>query len=154
MATIHAIYASTSGNVEWVIDTIADAWRLAGHQVNTHRAEITSPDVIAENDLFLFGTSTWEHGELNPFFVKLYEAMEKMDFSNKSAFFIGCGDFRYEPVLFNAGIQFIVDRWKNNSGTELYHTLKFNNDPKLSADKLLQPWITATTELLATRSSS
>jgi flavodoxin len=142
------VYASTSGNVEFVIDTIADHWRQAGHLVETHRAEVTSIDIVTQNQLFLFGTSTWEHGELNPFFVPLYEKLQTIDCTNKSAFFVGCGDYRYEPVLFNRGIQLIQERWESQGGQVNYHPLKINNDPSLSLHNLIEPWINQTKDLL------
>lgn len=151
MATIHAIYASTSGNVELVVDTISAGWQQAGQQVISSRAEATSPEVLTHNSLFLFATSTWDHGIMNPFFNTLYEQMSTIDCSNKAAFFVGCGDFRYEPVLFNTGIQLILERWKERGGQELYHPLKLNGDPTKSLDNLIRPWVQATAQLLQQR---
>lgn len=151
MATIHAIYASTSGNVEFVVDTIAAGWQQAGQEVILSRAEVTPAEVINHNSLFLFATSTWDHGIMNPFFNALYEHMGTLDCSHKAAFFVGCGDFRYEPVLFNTGIQSILERWKERGGEELYHPLKLNGDPSKSLDNLIKPWIQATVPLLQQR---
>jgi flavodoxin len=142
--TIHAIYATTSGNTEFVIDTVAEIWRTGGWTVETHRAERTSPDLIAQNSLFLFGTSTWDRGSVNPFFTKLYEAMKHMSFAGKSGFFVGSGDNRYEPIQFNMGIQQIMECWKNQGGVELYHPLKINGEPHTVLDVLIRPWAQAT----------
>lgn len=141
MATVHTIFASASGNVEFVVDTIKAAWEEQGHYVEMHRAEVTSKEVIEHNNLFLLATSTWDHGEMSTYFKPLYEEMESMDLSGKYAFFVGCGDFRYEPVRFNTGIQDIHDRWLEQGGTKLHHPLKINGAPMLSVDNVINPWI-------------
>lgn len=65
---LHVIYASTSGNVETVVETAAAVWREQGLTVELHRAEQTSIELVKENSQFVIATSTWEHGALNPFF--------------------------------------------------------------------------------------
>jgi flavodoxin len=78
---------------------------------------------------------------MNPFFNPIYEAITKTDCNGKAAFFIGCGDFRYEPILFNMGIQKIHDAWIKQNGKVMHHPLKINGDPQLAMEKVVYPWI-------------
>jgi flavodoxin len=129
MKDIHVIYASTSGNTERVVETIGDILKDKGVNVFYHRAEITDIEIVKVNNLFLFATSTWEHGELNPYFKKLFEAMKSMNMSGKYAGFVGCGDTRYEPVLFCEGMEILRRVFLENKGQEIYEVLKINGDP-------------------------
>lgn len=127
--TIHVIYASTSGNVEKVVETAAEVLRQAGLAVELHRAEQTPLSVITDNDTFILASSTWEHGVLNPFFQRLYSEMKDQDFTGKRAGFMGCGDRRYESVLFNEGIKMINRLWTKQGGQQLHHMHIIDGDP-------------------------
>lgn len=137
---IHAIYASTSGNTELVIERIAETWKQQGLAVELHRAEQTDPEVIKQNSLFLLGTSTWEHGQLNPFFKKLFDALKEIDCINKSAFFVGLGDMRYEPVLFCGGMELLKERWLSRQGVQLSESLKINGEPHSLLPTIVTQW--------------
>lgn len=141
MESVQAIYASTSGNVEMTVEAVAEGWRQTGVEVFLHRSEIVPPEIISDNRLFLFAASTWEHGEFNPYFAPIFEKISTTDCSGKTAFFVGCGDYRYEPVKFNMGIQKIMDTWVAQGGQAIFHPLKINGDPQLAMEKVIQPWI-------------
>ncbi len=147
-SVIHCIYASTSGNVEIVVETVAEALKAQGFQTELHRAEQTKIDLIQNNQNFIFATSTWERGTINPFFVPLLEEMKKADFTGKKAGFIGLGDIRYEAVLFNRGIDLIHDAWKANHGEVLFRLLKLNGDPYAQLDSVVKPWAEGIAPLL------
>lgn len=137
---LHAIYASTSGNVEIVVEKVAELWRQQGLAVELHRAEQTSPEVIAQADLFLLATSTWEHGVLNPFFQPLHKAMSTMDCHGKKALFIGLGDTRYEPVLFCEGVETLRRTWLAQGGEQLGVTMKVNGEPYHVLNTSVKTW--------------
>jgi flavodoxin I len=137
---VHIIYASTSGNVEWIVEQLAELSRLDGIAVELHRAEQTSPDVITNNKHFFLATSTWEHGELNAFYMPLYKALQQIDCTGKQASFFGLGDIRYEPVHFCRGIDFLKQRWLERGGTEVGVTFKLNGDPFHQTQDLIFPW--------------
>lgn len=138
--TLHCIYASTSGNVEKVVETVAQRWRDLGWQVTLHRAEKTQLSTIQDNTHFLFATSTWEHGVLNPFFARLFNEMTKADFTGKQAAFIGLGDTRYEPVLFCEGMQIVRQNWLKNHGQEVGSALRINGEPYSRLETMVIPW--------------
>lgn len=133
---IHFIYASTSGNVEFVMDSVAESWRKKGVEVQIMRAEQTSIDIIRNNRFFVFGTSTWEHGVLNPFFKKLAQEMKTLDCSDKMAAFIGLGDIRYERVLFCRGMQTLLDLWQKQNGQVIGVPIKVNGEPFDQIEKI------------------
>src|SRR3989344_390533 len=137
---INLVYASTSGNVEVVMETVAKVLRQNSFEIMLSRAEKTPIETVKKNKYFVFGTSTWEHGQLNPFFQKLYEAMQTKNFQNKEAAFVGCGDRRYEPVLFCEGINKVHGLWLKKDGKVVGTILKIQGEPYEDLDSLVVPW--------------
>lgn len=137
---IDLVYASTSGNVEVTIETIAKDLVKNGYKVVLSRAEKTPIETIKKNNFFVFGTSTWEHGQLNPFFQELFEAMQALNFQNKEAAFVGLGDRRYEPVLFCEGIEHIHRLWIEKGGKAVGTILKIQGEPYEILDSMVVPW--------------
>lgn len=138
---IHIIYASTSGNTEFIMDKVADVWRKKGKDVFLHRSEKTDISVIKENKYFLLATSTWDHGVINPFFNILLSEMKKTDFSGKYAAFIGLGDRRYEKYLFCTGMLSLKEVWENSNGASLGVALTIGREPfDELIDKLVVDW--------------
>lgn len=137
---IQVIYASTSGNTEIVVEKVADIWREHGYMVELHRAEKTDPEIINRHSLFLLATSTWEHGQLNPFFKKIFDHLKTVNCSQKTAMFLGCGDTRYEPVLFCGGMETLRERWITQGGQEIGERLKINGEPYAILDTTVTQW--------------
>lgn len=140
LPTVHIIYASASGNTEAVSEHIAERIQLARVPVLISRAERCDAQVLLETDYFLFATSTWEHGVLNPFFKTLYTSMGESNLSGKYAGFVGLGDTRYEPVLFCKGVDDLLERFKDAGGRQLGTTLKINGDPYKHLDGVVGDW--------------
>lgn len=136
MTKIHIIYASTSGNVEFVCETVAKLLTKKNFEIELHRAEVTNFSIIDKNDFFILAASTWDHGIINPFFDKLMKEIENANLSGKKAIFIGLGDTRYEKHYFNAGIETLKNLWKEKGGEEVGNTLKINGDPYDQEDKI------------------
>ena len=135
-----AVYASTSGNVETVVEKIAEILGAKGIEVELHRAEKTDVSLFNQNTHFLLATSTWEHGVLNPFFQKLHKEMAKSDFSGKKAAFVGLGDTRYEPVRFCEGMDTIRATWLKQGGAEIGNPIKINGEPYHQLDSIVAAW--------------
>lgn len=140
---IFLIYASTSGNVEATMEFIGNILRYMGFDVNLKRSEETGVETIIKHQRFVFGTSTWEHGRLNPFFENLYDSMQKHSFENKQAAFVGLGDDRYEPVFFCKGIDDVRDLWLEKGGQETGTTLKIQGEPYEQLNTVAAPWANA-----------
>lgn len=134
---IHIIYASTSGNTQYVMEQVAKLWQTEGYKVELHRAENTSVDVIKNNQNFLLATSTWDHGMINPFFDKLLAEMKNTDFSGKKSAFIGLGDRRYEQHYFCTGMTILKETWEKNNGKALGVALTIGREPFDQTIKLM-----------------
>lgn len=137
---MHIVYASTSGNVEAVVEKIAEVLKANGIFAELHRAEQTSLDIIKNNKLFLLATSTWEHGEINPFFDRLLSEMKTVDLKGKKAGFVGLGDLRYEPVLFCEGMEILKRTFIAGGGEEIHIPLKINGEPYELLDTSVKLW--------------
>ena len=126
---IHCIYASTSGNTEYAVETASGIWQQQGAQVELHKAQKTPIDVVTKNQRFLFATSTWDHGTLNPYFNALYAELQTADLSGKTACFIGLGDRRYEHYYFCTGMKLLQEVWQKNGGTTVGTQLTIGREP-------------------------
>lgn len=137
---IYLIYASTSGNVEIVMESIGNVLLSEGFKTTLCRAEKTSIEMVGKHNKFVFGTSTWEHGRLNPFFAHLHEQLKTLDCHGKRAAFVGLGDRRYEPVLFCEGIEQVRRLWLQEGGYEIGTVLKIQGEPYAQIDSVVKPW--------------
>lgn len=146
---INIVYASTSGNVEATVEQVAKILKTRGIESVLNRAEKTPIEVIIKNKFFIFATSTWEHGKLNPYFEHLYTAMSDLNLRGKQAAFIGLGDVRYEPVLFCEGMEKVRDLWLKNGGEEIGNRLRINGEPYDKFLPLVEPWTDLFTKTLA-----
>lgn len=144
----HIVYASTGGNTEHVMEQVAKYWGELGVQTQLHRSEQTPLSVITDNQYFLFATSTWLHGTINPFFKRLLEEMKQVDFSGKVATFIGLGDRRYEHHYFCAGMYEIKEVWEKNSGKSVGVELTIGREPyEARIEEMVQKWALETVPL-------
>lgn len=137
---IYLIYASTSGNVEIVMEEVAKVLKANGFAIFLSRVEVTPIETVSKNSKFVFGTSTWEHGLLNPFFERLYGELSKIDCLGKQAAFVGLGDRRYEPVLFCEGAEKVRRLWIKAGGREIDTILKIQGEPYEQIDSAIVPW--------------
>ncbi len=151
--SVHVVYASTSGNVEIVVEKVVKILRDAQISVEAHRAEQTPLETISNNDTFILATSTWEHGQINPFFNSLLKEMKSQNFAGKRATFIGLGDIRYEHVLFNQGMKVLRGVWLDQGGTEFHRQLLINGEPYHVLDTTVTVWAEALKTLLQSETS-
>jgi flavodoxin len=148
LTQIHAVFASTSGNTEQVVETIQH--RFISHNLNLvlHRAESTPFSVFEQNNLFLLATSTWEHGVINPLFNRLLKELSEHSLAGKSAVFVGCGDRRYEPVLFCEGLFELQRAFTTAGGTSLGEPLLIDGNIHPGLEQEITQWAdTAAQEL-------
>ena len=138
---IHIIYASTGGNTQHVVEQVSLYWQELGFVTVLHRAEQTPISVVTNNSLFLFATSTWEHGIVNPFFKALLTEMQKANFVGKVASFIGLGDRRYEHHYFCTGMYTIKETWEKNGGAAVGTALTIGREPfEDSIEIMVKKW--------------
>lgn len=138
---IKIIYASASGNVEVVCEYVAQI--LEGHhfEVELHRSELVDAAEIIKGRLFIFATSTWEHGEISPYFQPVINDFTHLDLEYKYAGFIGLGDIRYEPVYFCGGIDQALQSYTQSGGQQISRTLKIDGNPYHQLEAHVRPWV-------------
>ncbi len=100
--SIHIIYASTSGNTEYVVDTLIAYLRriLPDIAIERQRAEGAHPKDLLRGDLLILGSGTWNtggtEGQLNMHMHALLNNRAKnLDLGGKPVTFISLGDDRY-----------------------------------------------------------
>lgn len=138
---IHFIYASTGGNTEHVMEQVAEYWQEQAVETHLHRAEQTSIATISDNTYFVFATSTWDHGTINPFFDELLAQMKESNFQGKVAAFIGLGDRRYEKHYFCTGMLVLKKVWEDNGGTSVGVPMMIGREPFESRiEEMVKKW--------------
>jgi flavodoxin I len=137
---MNIIYASTSGNVEAVCEYVAKLFEEKGSKVNLIKAQLATIEDIKSCDVVIFATSTWEHGEVNPYFDKLLSEIEKTDMTGLKAGFVGLGDLRYEKLLFCEGIEILRRAFVERKGEQISTTLKMNGEPYHQMDTIVKNW--------------
>jgi flavodoxin len=134
------VYASASGNTEIVCEKIAEVLSAHKYSPQLHRAEQTSLDIISQNPVVIFATSTWDHGRINPFYDKLLAEMQGQDFKHLQAGFVGLGDRRYEPVYFCEGIEILMRTVLGNGAKQIGSIMKINGEPYALLDGEVTNW--------------
>ncbi len=99
---LHVIYASTSGNTEFVCQRLAELCRAEAPQVSLElqRAELASAQDLLRGDVLVLASGTWNsggmEGQLNMHMqALLLERAADIDLAGKKFTFISLGDDRY-----------------------------------------------------------
>jgi len=101
-ASVHIITASTSGNTEFVADTVVR--RLCAVQpdiaIEIQKAELAKPEDLLRGDILILGSGTWntggKEGQLNMYMdALLHNHAKNVDLEGKPITFISLGDDRY-----------------------------------------------------------
>ena len=84
------VYGSSTGTTKDIADRIAEKFGVAADDVRD-AAEFDAEDV-ANYDLLILGSSTWDDGELQDDWSDLIEDIADQDLSGKKVALFGCGD--------------------------------------------------------------
>ena len=103
MPHLHIIYASTSGNTEYVIDVLKKHLeeKQQDLEVTTKLAEQADVEDFSVGDFLLLASGTWNtggrEGQMNPhMFLLCHKRAKEIDLAGKHCFVIGLGDERYK----------------------------------------------------------
>jgi len=130
MASLHIIYASTSGHTEFVVDTLIDAMQDAA--VEKQRVEKAVPEDMSRGDVLILASGTWNtggiEGQLNPHMhAFLREKARDFDLKGKKIGIIALGDERY---YYTAAAKTHLEEYvKTHGGTLLEPALRIVNEP-------------------------
>ena len=92
MKKIGIFWGSSSGNTEVAVDFMVEFLEEKGFEVENFDIGTVDPDQVLEFDNLIIGCPTWNIGELQDDWDAIYEEYKKLDFSNVTAAFFGCGD--------------------------------------------------------------
>lgn len=102
MRSLHIVYASTSGNTEYVVDELVAYMQRTMPNVNIERqrAELAHPKDLLRGDILILGSGTWNtggsEGQLNMHMHALiHDRAKDLDLDGKYITFISLGDDRY-----------------------------------------------------------
>ncbi len=84
------VYGSSTGTTKDIADRIAEKFGVAADDVRD-AADFDAEDV-ANYDLLIFGSSTWDDGELQDDWSDLIEEIADQDLAGKKVALFGCGD--------------------------------------------------------------
>ena len=90
MNKIGLFYGSTIGNTEGAAETIAE--KIGKENVDLFDIASASKEDMENYDTLIFGTSTWNDGELQDDWIGFLSTLEEIDFNNKTVALFGLGD--------------------------------------------------------------
>lgn len=156
MSLLHIIYASTSGHTEYVVGTLAAAFKeqTPKIEVEIQSAEKVTAEDCARGDLLLLGCGTWNtggpEGQLNPHMQKLlWERAVSVDLQGKKVAILGLGDSRYRYTA--KALEHLRDFVTSHGGIVIGE-LKIVNEP-YGQEAVVQEWAKALHERLKTQDS-
>jgi flavodoxin short chain len=132
MANILIIYGSTTGNTEFVAEKISEKLEDAGHDVDMENAMdvIVDNEDITKYDTYVWGSSTWNDGELQDDFVELHMQMtdNPPNLSGKNFACFGCGESVYEK--FCTAVDILEESLEDWGAEKLQDGLKIDGYPE------------------------
>lgn len=108
------IYGSTTGTTESIANSIAEKLD------NAELLEVSSFNGnanIKDNDLIIFGTSTWGIGDLQDDWFDKVDLLNDIDYTGKKIALFGTGDQEGYPDSFISALKEIYDKVVENGGT-------------------------------------
>ena len=92
MEKIGLFWGSNTGNQEEATNFLTDYMKSEGYDIDLYNIAETPPAKMLDYKKLIIGCPTWHIGELQDDWDAIYEEYKKLDFSNVTAAFFGCGD--------------------------------------------------------------
>lgn len=154
MSSIHVIYASTSGNTEYVVEALRVALleRSPDLTIDVQRAEQTDVTDLARGDVVILASGTWntggQEGQLNPHMhALLLERAADVDLKGKPMAFISLGDDRY--YFTTRCTEHFLRFMRTHNGKQLLPPLIIVNEP-YEQEERIRKWSDKLASALAT----
>ena len=109
------VYGSSTGTTKDIADRIAEKFGVAADDVRD-AADFNAEDV-ANYDLLIFGSSTWDDGELQDDWSDLIGDIADQDLSGKKVALFGCGDSEGYGETFCDAVGILKDELSNSGCT-------------------------------------
>ncbi len=144
MASLHVIFASTSGHTEYVVDTMIAEMQKKDKTIviEKQRAETAKAEDFLRGDELVLASGSWNtggsEGQLNPYMhAFLTGPADSADLQGKHVAVIGLGDDRY---FYTARAQDILDQYvKTHNGSLLEPSLRIVNEP-YGQERIIRTW--------------
>jgi flavodoxin I len=107
MGKVGLFYGSGTGNTERVAQMIR---KEMGDAVELHDISESYADEIRKYDALIFGTSTWQLGDLEDDWDVFFPDLDSIDFNGKMVAFFGLGDQRMYGETFCGGLRILYDK--------------------------------------------
>ena len=147
MASLHIIYASTSGHTEYVVDLIGKVIAEKSPTTNVSKvlAEQATPEDLVKADVLLLASGTWNtggiEGQLNPHMhAFLLKRAAATDLKGQKVALVALGDKRYFYTA-RAG-EHMKNFVETHGGKLIGETLTIVNEP-YGQEKIVQAWAEA-----------
>lgn len=135
--TCAIFYASKGGNTEVVAKKIS----LALDEIRTYNINVTGSEYIPDYKRLIFGIATWENGEMQSEWKKIWDDFSHIDFTNKTVAIFGLGDQKKYPDEFADAMRFIyddlVEHGANVVGLTSTDGYEFNSSKAVVDDKFV-----------------
>lgn len=138
MKSVLIVYGSTTGNTEYVADTLERSLLDDGYSVVKENADsATAAGLCDKYDVILFGCSTWgdDSIELQDDFIPLFDDFDSINASGKTFGVFGCGDSSYE--YYCGAVDAIQEKLVDMGGT-VVDTLKIDGEPQSEKDNIIE----------------
>lgn len=109
------IFGSTTGMTEDIANKIASQLNIS--KDNVYEVAHITPEIIAQYDVLLLGSSTWGSGELQDDWYDGVEVLKKSDLNGKKISFFGTGDADSYPDTFCDAMGLIYEEIKSSGAT-------------------------------------
>jgi len=139
-ASLHIIYASTSGHTEYVVETLAAFLREHGIGGELQRAEKAQPADLAKRDALLLACGTWNtggvEGQMNPHMdAFLHDRAKGVDLAGKPTALIALGDSRYYYTA--RATEHLMRFQRDHHGTPLLTPFVLVDEPEGQEEKVV-----------------
>lgn len=147
MSKVLIVYGSTTGNTQSIAERVKEKVEGAGHEVVLKNAMESTTDDLQGYDIYLFGSSTWNDGELQDDLVELHMQLEDEPPTLTGSRFasFGCGESVYEK--FCAAVDILDEAFEKWGSTKIVEGLKIDGYPEEDVNvQKVEAW---TTELIS-----
>ena len=134
MKRILILYASSTGNTEEIACLLQKEINQEEFKLTLKNLEMDEMDALqlVDYDGILFGTYTYDDGDL-PFETEIFsDQLETIDLSGKVVGVFGSGDTAY--YLFCQAVDVMKEKFKQTSAAVIEHTVKIDLDPNEKED--------------------
>lgn len=129
------VYGSSTGNTQRVAEIIGENIKHEAQVVSVNDVDLND---IKAADLVLFGSSTWDYGNLQEDFETFIDNFSDDLLSGKNVAVFGCGDAIGFADEFCSATDTIRDEAEACGANIVAENLKIDGDPEDSLDDIIQ----------------